>query len=135
MTLYSVFRNYFNFQAIRWLGIYRSSFLRNIYIFTRFFYWTKYHWKFDQVAEAVSCKKFAMGLQLYWKDTGAQLFSCIISEVFQKNCFIEHAAPKTNISSYNYFMVVFFLLNSFNPTNIYLLKVNNRNSRRKCKIC
>ena len=29
----------------------------------------------------------------------------------------------------------FFLSNSFNPANIHLLKVNNRNIRKKCEIC
>ena len=31
--------------------------------------------------------------------------------------------------------VAFFFLNSFNPANIYLLKVNNKNTRKKCEIC
>ena len=29
----------------------------------------------------------------------------------------------------------FFLLNGFNPANIYLLKVNNSNTRKRCEIC
>ena len=67
-TICSVFRNLLVFK---WLCVY-----------TKFFYWTRYHWKFEQAAEAVSCKKFAISLQLYQKETPAQLFSCTFCESF-----------------------------------------------------
>ena len=45
-----------------------------MYIFTRFFYWTKYHWKFEQVAEAVSCKNL--------------LWACsVIKKRLRRSCF------------------------------------------------
>ena len=88
-----------------------------------YFYFTKYHWKFEQGAKTASCKKFVIALQLYQKETLAQLFSCNFCEIFQNTCCSESS-----------FTVAFFLFNSFNKANIYLLKVSKRNTWKKCEI-
>ena len=65
------------------------------------------------------------------RESGA-VVSYSFRENFQNACFKGHPctlAPK--VVSYHFF----FHLNSFNPADIYLLKVNNRNTRKKCKIC
>ena len=97
-----------------------DSAFREIYTFLLDnFYWTRYHWKFVQIAETVSCKKIAISLQFYQKETPVQLFSCI---------FLKYLFLKLVNSS-------FFLLNIFNPANICLLKVNDKNTRKTCGIC
>ena len=91
-----------------------DSVFREIYTcLPDFFYWTKYHRKLEQVAEPVSCQKFARGLQFYKKSV-----RCICFDVTFVKFFRTPVAP-----------VVFFLLNSFNPANSFLLKVNDRNTR------
>ena len=65
----------FNFQVIKWLSVY-IQFLERYNFSLYFFDWTKYPWKLEQGAEVVSCKRFAIGLQLLQKETPAHLFSC-----------------------------------------------------------
>ena len=96
---------------------------REIYMFSLdFFYFTKYHWKFEQVAKAVSCKKIDIALQLYLEETPARLFSCNFCEIFQNTCCS------------CCFTVPIFLLNSFNQANIYLLKVNKKRCEMYLKL-
>ena len=129
MTLYSALRNYLNFQVSDL--VFRFGFQRNMYTFTRVFYWTKYHRKFEQVAEAVFCKKLLCPAALLKRDSDA-VVSCNFWETFQNTCFKEHPCTSgLKVISQQ----LFFHLNSFNPANIYLLKVNNRNTRKKCKMC
>ena len=61
------------------------------------------------------------------------LFPCsFIKERLRCNCF-PVLFVKYLLESW--FKVAFFLLNIFNPANIYLLKVNNKYIRKRCKIC
>ena len=106
MTLYSAFRNYFNFQVSHL--VFRFSFLRNMYVFTRFFNWIKYHWKFEQVAEAVSCKNLLCACS-FIKKIPAKLFPVILGKFFRtpvlKN-ILAHQLLKLFHSSFVFIWIV-----------------------------
>ena len=87
MTLYQVFRNLL-ILLIKWLDV-QIQFLEKYIHFHKIFLRDQIPLKFDQV---VFCRKSAISLQLYQKETTAQLFSCNFCEFFQntrwfKSCF------------------------------------------------
>ena len=69
-----------------------------------FFYWNKYHWKVEQVAQAVSCKIITIGLQVYQKVTPAQFFPVIFVK-FLRAPF----APKVVLQHFFFFSFLKYL--------------------------
>ena len=125
MTLYSAFRNYLNFQVSDL--VFRFSFQRNMYIFTRVFTGPNTIESSSKLLKESPVKICCGPVALLKRDSGA-VVSCNFLENFQNTRFKEYpstSAPK-GISQQ-----LFFHLNSFDPANIYLLKVNNRRTRKK----
>ena len=82
MTLYSAFRNYLNFQVSDL--VFRFSFSRNMYIFTRVFYWSKYYWNSSTLLKQ-SPVKLCCGPATFLKrkTTPAQLLPVIFRKIFR----------------------------------------------------
>ena len=109
------------FKVIKWLGV---SVFRAIYTFSLdFYYWAKYHWKFEKVAEAVSCKKNCYRLAVLSKrNPGAVVFLSFLLS------FLEH------LLFLKLFYSSLFPIGQFSPSWPYLLK-DNRYTRKSIEIC
>ena len=128
MTLYSAFRNYFNFQVN---DLCLDLVFRETCTFSLDFFTGPNNVESSGKLLKPSQVKICCEPAAFWKKkTPAQFFPVIFGTFFRTP-----ALNNTLGHHISYFTVALFLLDSFNPATIYLFKVNNRNTRKKCEIC